>query len=294
MPQDHLHLLRFRAPAAAEETLAEFAAAAELDLATVRTPESAELLAQLFAESAAAADQLAARLRAELPRWLPDFDPASLERDTLRREDWAESWKRFFHVQRITPRLVVKPSWEAYTPAPGELVLELDPGMSFGTGYHGTTRACLEFLDRLSQELPEAALLDVGCGSGILALAAWKLGFRPVRAVDNDPDAVRIARENLERNGASGVAVEVADLADYLPPQPARVVVANILAPVLIRFAPRLASFLDSRHGPAYLALAGILHGQYPEVRATFTALGFTECATRAIDEWSSGLFRWR
>ena len=231
-----LWVLGFETAAEAEDALAELAACEELNLVTWRNPESDRLRVQLFAESAGEASALKRKLEAFLPQWIPSIVSASsmpsISTDELKREDWAESWKKFFHVQQITPRLVVKPSWEPYTAKPGEFVLELDPGMSFGTGYHGTTRACLEFLDDLSRKAPGASALDVGCGSGILALAAWKLGFRPVTALDNDPLAVKIALENLGLNGVTEIPVSTADLFT-VNPAPARIVVANILAPAL-------------------------------------------------------------
>lgn len=293
MADELMHVIRFETTLAAEEPLAEFAAAFELNFASVKKPESEILLAQFFAESAEEAEQLRARLAAELPAWLGDAAPApaALESATLKREDWAESWKKFFHVQRITDRLVVKPSWEAFTPAPGDVVLELDPGMSFGTGYHGTTRACLEFLDTISRRVPGASMLDVGCGSGILALAAWKLGFRPVAAYDYDPQAVLVARENLERNGITEIVPFQADLTEWEPEHPSRVVAANILAPVLLQHAERITACLDRSQGPAFLILSGILHTQYDQVRDRFTALGLAEGASRRIDDWTSGWF---
>ena len=148
-------------------------------------------------------------------------------------EDWAESWKRFFHVQHVSTRVVIRPSWEPYAAKPGECVIDLDPGMSFGTGHHETTRACLIFLDQLAAECAARSVLDAGCGSGILALAARKLGFGRVAAFDNDPDAVEIARANAAVNGVTDIAWQVCELAACA--QTADVVVANILAPVLIQ-----------------------------------------------------------
>ena len=289
---DMLWVLSFEVAESAEEALAELGACEELNLVTWRNPESDRLRVQFFAESAGEADALRARLPELLANWLGAAAPAvsAICLDELKREDWSESWKKFFHVQHITPRLVVKPSWEPYTAKPGEFILELDPGMSFGTGYHGTTRACLEFLDELSRKAPQAAVLDVGCGSGILALAAWKLGFRPVTALDNDPQAVVIALENLALNGVTELPVSTADLYT-VNPKPAQIVVANILATVLLANAERLYGFLDRTHGPAYLILSGILHAQYPEIRERFTKLGLKEVASRSLDEWTSGYF---
>lgn len=198
-------------------------------------------------------------------------------------QDWAESWKRFFHVEHVSERVVVRPTWEPYVAAPGECVIDLDPGMSFGTGQHGTTRACLIFLDRLSAANSRRRMLDMGCGSGILAIAAAKLGFTPVAAFDNDPDAVAIARENAALNHVE-IAFETCDLAANTVS--AEVVVANILAPVLIQAAGSIASAV--RPGGA-LVISGILDSQYADVLAAFTHHGFIELTNILLDEWRSG-----
>jgi ribosomal protein L11 methyltransferase len=198
-------------------------------------------------------------------------------------QDWAESWKRFFHVERVSERVVVRPTWEPYTARPGECVIDLDPGMSFGTGQHGTTRACLRFLDRLSSVNARRSVLDMGCGSGILAIAAVKLGFAPVCAFDNDPDAVAIARENAALNGVA-IAFETCDLAANTAR--ADVVVANILAPVLVEAAVLITAAV--RPG-GVLVISGILDAQYAGVLAAFVRRGFAEHANVLIDEWRSG-----
>jgi ribosomal protein L11 methyltransferase len=292
---DVLHVVTFRWPVAADDVLDDLAAVWELQLATWRHPEWDACEVRIFCDTAQAALDTAARLTADLAAWLPEeqatFTLAPPAVSELPREDWTETWKRFFHTFRVSPRLVVTPVWEKVPPVPGEIVLEIDPGMSFGTGYHGTTRACLEFIDVLSQRLPGVSVLDVGTGSGILAMAAWKFGFRPVLACDNDPQAVLIAKENLERANCAGVTTFDADLEHYAPAVGSRIVIANILAPVLIRFAPRLKSFLIHDDTPAYLLLSGILDTQFAEVRQCFEALGFTCEQTRTIDVWTSGIF---
>lgn len=217
--------------------------------------------------------------------------PPELRVSVVRREDWSEVWKKHFHTFKASRRLVVKPSWEEWQPTGDEIVLEIDPGMTFGTGYHGTTRACLEFIDDLAARLGPVSLLDAGCGSGILSLAATKLGYRPVHAFDHDPDAVRMTRENLARANAVSVTPVCADLAEYTPPQPCRVVVANILATVLSEHAGRILSFVDGADGGGHLILAGILTEQYESVRARFVSLGAEERVSRTIAEWTSGCF---
>lgn len=205
----------------------------------------------------------------------------------VRMEDWAESWKRFFKTLRISPHLVVRPPWEEYTPAPGERVIVLDPGMSFGTGKHETTRSCLRLLDELAPECANGRLLDVGCGSGILSIAAAMLGYRDVLGIDNDPDAVRIAAENAAANSVAA-KFSVCDLAVCRERAP--VVVANVLAPVLTRFAAQVSACVERVPGNA-LILSGILDTQYPAVRAAYEAQGAVERRTVLAGEWRSGLF---
>ena len=206
---------------------------------------------------------------------------------TVAQADWAESWKRFFHVEKISDRVVVRPSWEPYTAQPGERVITLDPGLSFGTGKHATTQACLRFLDRLAAEDVRRSVLDMGCGSGILAIGARLLGFADVRGFDNDPDCMRVSEENAALNGVS-IPFALDDLS-HAHTQ-AEIVVANILAPVLIQFAPQVAASLAA--GPrARLVVSGILDEQYAAVRAAYEAQGLRQFDTLLIENWRSGLF---
>ena len=210
----------------------------------------------------------------------------------LRREDWAESWKRHFHAFRVSERLVVKPSWEEIEIRPDDVVIDMDPGMCFGTGYHGTTRACLEFMEALADELGPVPFLDAGCGSGILSLAAVKLGFHPVHAFDHDPQAVEVARENLLRQGVTHVGLEIAELAEYRPSLPPRVVVVNMLAVMLLEHCEHIVGWFDRQSLDGRLVLSGILNEQYDAVLAAFTGAGVEELTRRRIDEWTSGCFR--
>ena len=198
---------------------------------------------------------------------------------TIPDEDWKLSYRKHFKTEVISPRLVVRPPWEAVTPAPGQKVLTLDPGIAFGTGQHPTTRACLDAIDALAVEGTDRSFLDVGCGSGILSIAAALEGFRDVHGFDNDPDAVRNANENAEANGDLFVPGTAA---------PADVVAANVLAPVLVRFAREVGALVNPG---GRLILSGILDEQYDEVRAAYAALGFTELSNRLIGEWRTGLF---
>jgi ribosomal protein L11 methyltransferase len=161
-------------------------------------------------------------------------------------EDWANAWKAYYGIQRIGQRIVIKPSWLEYEPREGDVVLDLDPGMAFGTGLHPTTRLCLLALEE--QVRPGARVLDLGTGSGILAIAAAKLGgpSASVAAIDTDNVAVEAAAENVERNGLAGaIAVEQGSTLAARKRGPFDLVVANIRAGVIIELAPALHELLE-------------------------------------------------
>jgi ribosomal protein L11 methyltransferase len=206
----------------------------------------------------------------------------NIEYTTIPDEDWKLSYRRHFTTERIGSRLVVRPPWE---PMPeGGIVVTLDPGLAFGTGKHETTRACLEYIDTLSDD--GGSFLDMGCGSGILSIAAAKLGFAPVAGFDVDQEAVDASLENA---AANGVNVDVfryglgAKVKRELPE--ADLVVANILGPLLIRFADEIVPCVGRR-----LVISGILSELYPEVLAAYKSRGLVEVSRRAIGEWTTGL----
>jgi len=290
---DTIPCVEFRAAPADLPVVEAILEAAELLWSSYTNLETAQAMVWVFTDSPAEAATIADHLNTALAARRPDLTGA-LPRAVatmLRQEDWAHSWQRLFKAFRVSPRLVLKPTWETWPAEPRDIILELDPGMCFGTGYHGTTRACLEFMDDLAEHHGRVSLLDAGCGSGILSLAAVRLGFEPVAAFDHDPQAVAMTQANLERAGAGRVEVRCADLADFTPARPSRVVVANILATALIEHRQRLCQWLDTSGGPAALVLAGILTAQYPDVLAAFTSLGCREVDRRTIDEWTSGRF---
>jgi ribosomal protein L11 methyltransferase len=209
----------------------------------------------------------------------------------VRREDWAESWKRHFRPLEVGGKLLVRPSWSRRRARRGEVEVVLDPGLSFGTGQHATTSFCLRELVRLRNPKAPQSLLDAGTGSGILAIAAAKLGYAPVEAFDFDPDAVRVARENAEVNGVSlQLKLSQADLT-RLPlrvKQPFDVVCANLISDLLMAESRRLLARV--RPGGA-LILAGILREQFDSVRAHFEKCGLHLVRTRGEREWRSGSF---
>jgi ribosomal protein L11 methyltransferase len=201
------------------------------------------------------------------------------------KSDWAESWKAHFHPARVGRRFVIKPSWRDYVAAAGDLVLEIDPGLAFGSGLHPTTRLCLQILEELP--LSGLSLFDVGTGSGILALAGYKLGAAPVRAVDIDDIAVRVAKENFERNqnlpGLESLVETAVGSAADTGGRLWDVVVANILANVLVELMPQLAAALAP---DARLILSGLLVDQVDSVLAAADAHGLTLSDRRGEDDW--------
>jgi ribosomal protein L11 methyltransferase len=212
--------------------------------------------------------------------------------DVLKKEDWAEAWKKHFKVQHVTKRVVIKPTWLKYKKKKGEVIIELDPGMSFGTGKHATTRFCLKMLDRVSKQSKRTrvSILDAGCGSGILSIAAVKLGFRPVTAFDIDPESVTIAKENLALNKLTSEDARIfeADLSELKLRVKFDVITANIISGVLIQNREKLSSMLNP---DGYLILAGILKTDYRELRKSFKEIGFKEILNSSENEWTGGLF---
>jgi ribosomal protein L11 methyltransferase len=208
------------------------------------------------------------------------------------RRNWAEAWKRHFKPLDIGGRLLVKPSWSRRRPRPGQVVMELDPGLSFGTGQHPTTAFCLEQIVAEQPGNEPKSLLDVGTGSGILAIAAAKLGYEPIDALDVDPAAVKVARANAALNGVGRqIGFQRADLRRW-PAKPARryaVVCANLLADLLTTEVERLTR----RVSPGgTLVLAGILAAEFAAVCELYERAGWQLVADRQVKEWRSGSFR--
>jgi len=209
----------------------------------------------------------------------------------LRHEDWAESWKRHFRAMEFGRALLVKPSWIRRRPRAGQQVVVLDPGLSFGTGQHPTTGFCLEQI--VAGRRPGAAqsLLDIGTGSGILAIAAVKLGYRPVEAYDFDPDAVRVARANARQNGVPRLlAIAQRDLTrePNRSVQKFDIVCANLILDLLLSERAKIVNRLRS---DGALVLAGILRAQFMAVARAYGQLGLRLKASRRQSEWQSGVF---
>ncbi|MFN8524494.1 MAG: 50S ribosomal protein L11 methyltransferase [Chloroflexota bacterium] len=204
-------------------------------------------------------------------------------------EDWANAWKRFFFPHRVGERIVIVPSWRRRKPRPNDLVIRLDPGMAFGTGLHPTTRMCLAELERLVS--PGDTVLDFGCGSAILSIAAARLGATRVRGYEIDSVAARVAVENVRRNHViRTVAVTHGSIApdDRFAGQ-YDVIAANISAFVLTR--ERGLLFQLARPG-ATAVLSGVLERDEPTVRASFVEAGWEHLATRIEADWTAIVIR--
>jgi ribosomal protein L11 methyltransferase len=202
----------------------------------------------------------------------------------VEEEDWSVGWRKHHRPLRVGPRSWVQPPWEDAPAAPGEARVLIDPGMAFGTGSHPTTALCLERVDQLLAELPGADLLDVGTGSGVIALLAVKLGAGRVCGTENDPVALAAARRGAELNGISPGRIHwtLAD-PDALPGPPFRIVVANILLNTLVELAPAIAR----KVAPAgSLVLSGLLSGQSVEAEAAYAAQGLVPAGRAERDGW--------
>lgn len=207
---------------------------------------------------------------------------------TVQEEDWATAWKAYFKPTRVGRRFVIKPTWEEIEPGAEDLVLELDPGMAFGTGTHATTSLCLEVLDEIVQ--PGMKVFDLGTGSGILAIAAAKLGAE-VEAVDLDPVAVRVAQENIDLNKVSEqVTAKHGDLGSVLNGQ-ADLVVANIIADVILLLLSDLKRILKPEG--EFLA-SGIIDNRADDVEAGMREAGLEVIEKRESSGWVLLRARWK
>jgi ribosomal protein L11 methyltransferase len=188
----------------------------------------------------------------------------------VQEEDWASSWKEYFHPVRVSEHIVIKPSWEEYVPVEGDIVIELDPGMAFGTGTHHTTLMCIRCLEAVIK--PGNTVFDIGTGSGILAVAAAKLGAACVRAVDLDPVAVRVAEENVAINNVTKtVAITQGDLLTGVNGK-ADVIVANIIADIIINMLPDVRSRLADN---GLFIASGIISDRLSDVTEALINHGF-------------------
>ncbi len=250
---------------------------------------------QIFCENRAVDEESLDQLYEEVTRFVAEMtaifqvSESRVVFSSFDDEDWSRVWKKFFTPFTLVPGLVIKPSWEAYQPVADEVVIELDPGMAFGTGQHATTQLCMEHLRDILDESSGAKVLDVGTGTGILAMAAALWGAEAVVGLDNDPVAVEVARQNVARNSLSE-KITIAETAVEDVPQCYDLVVANIVHDVLFAMAPVL--WRVTKPGGA-VVLSGIQgEGQKESLRTRFVAHNFHYVATRQQEEWFSLRFQ--
>ena len=224
----------------------------------------------------------------------PTLPGLKVAQKILPDEDWSETWKSFFRPLVIGEKIVIKPSWEPYEPEPAQVVIEIDPGRAFGTGKHPSTALCLKILELILKGSPGkkidsiASVLDVGTGSGILGIAAARLGARRVLGLDIDPGVLTTAESNLRRNGVEGI-MSVSNLPLHRLQETYDLVIANLTAPIIQQMAASLSRSV-SLHG--WLVLSGLLNEEMGEVVKSFQAYYFEPIESWAMDEWRAILFR--
>ena len=205
---------------------------------------------------------------------------ARIEIDGVNEEDWANAWKAYYKPLHIGERIVIVPAWERYEEQPGEIIVKMDPGMAFGTGSHETTRLVIGLLEKYTA--PGCRMLDVGTGSGILAICASKLGAGSCRAYDIDPMAVRVANENVKDSGQTNIICGVSDLLRHVDRTegPYDLITANIVADIIIRMTPDVGELM---HESTILLVSGIIEERSDDVVAALDEHGFA-IVERVVD----------
>ena len=189
----------------------------------------------------------------------------------VNEEDWANSWKEYYKPIKIGEKIVIVPAWEKYSAKDGEIIVRMDPGMAFGTGTHETTRLVIKFLEKYIKKGMRVA--DVGCGSGILAICASKLGAGECKAYDIDPVAVKVANENIKDSGLDNVTCDVSDLLKQVDRSaPYNVICANIVADIIIRMMPDVGELMDEN---SVILASGIIVERSEDVINAFDDNGF-------------------
>ena len=210
-----------------------------------------------------------------------DLGEAKVEHEKMYEEDWANTWKQYYKPSKVGEKIVVKPIWEEYKEKEGELVVNLDPGMAFGTGTHETTRMCIQALEKYVKE--ESTVFDVGCGSGILAIAAAKLGAKLAVGVDLDPVAVESSIENVGYNNLNNIEILHGNLVEVIDGK-ADIVVANILAEIICILTDDVKRVM--KDGGVFIT-SGIIHDRVDMVCEKLEATGFEVIEKNRDGEWN-------
>ena len=209
-------------------------------------------------------------------------ESATISLNGVNEEDWANAWKAYYKPLHIGKHMVIVPAWERYTEEPGEIVVRMDPGMAFGTGSHETTRLVIGLLEKYTPQ--GGRMLDVGCGSGILAICASKLGAGQCYAYDIDPVAVKVANENIKDSGLTNVTCEVSDLLrDVDRSYPYDLITANIVADIIIRMSPDVGALM---HAGTVLLVSGIILERSDDVVEALEANGLKIVERVVENDW--------
>jgi len=216
----------------------------------------------------------------ELREMSIDVGEGKVEEEEIYQQDWANNWKKYYKPTKIGEKVVVKPTWEDYSKKDDELLIELDPGMAFGTGTHETTRMCVKALEQNVTE--ESTVFDIGTGSGILAIAAKILGAKDVKAVDLDPVAVDAAKKNVELNNVHGIEVLEGNLMDVVDGK-ADIVVANIIADIIKFVCEDVKNFLKE---DGKFICSGIILDRRTDVEEKLKSVGYKILEVKNEGEW--------
>ena len=209
-----------------------------------------------------------------------DLGEVKVQEQEIYEQDWANNWKKYYKPTKISEKVVVKPTWEEYKKKHGELIIELDPGMAFGTGTHETTRMCIKALEENITK--ESTVFDIGTGSGILAIGAKMLGAKDVIAVDLDPIAVDAAKKNVELNNIHGIEVLEGNLMNVVEGK-ADIVVANIIADVIKFVCADVKNFLNSN---GKFICSGIILDRKKDVEEKLIEVGYKVLEVKNEGEW--------
>ncbi|AOT68531.1 50S ribosomal protein L11 methyltransferase [Geosporobacter ferrireducens] len=218
-----------------------------------------------------------------IPQYNLDKGLGEVTTTEVYEEDWANAWKKYYKPKKIGGKIVVKPTWESYTPQEEEIIVELDPGMAFGTGTHETTMMCVQNLEKYVTA--DSLVFDIGCGSGILSIVAAKLGAKKVVGIDLDEVAVKVSKKNVEDNHVVGqVEIKRGNLLDTLHEQ-ADIVVANIIADIIVILAEDIRKFL--KRDSIFIA-SGIILDKIDEVTAALNKNRLEILQIETLGEWAA------
>ncbi|KXZ40087.1 ribosomal protein L11 methyltransferase [Alkalithermobacter thermoalcaliphilus JW-YL-7 = DSM 7308] len=217
-----------------------------------------------------------------LPSYGLDIGEGSIEITQVDEKDWANAWKQYYKPTKVSDKIVIKPTWEDYDPKNDEIIIQLDPGMAFGTGTHETTKMCIIELENVLDK--DKTVFDIGCGSGILSIAAAKLGAKKVVGVDLDPVAVKVSKENVKINNVEEIVdIRHGNLMDVID-EKADVIVANIIADIIILLSKDIGKFLYSE---GVFISSGIILDKIEDVKKALEDNKFKILDIKTMGEWA-------